>query len=430
MIRRINKLIGIALIVGLALYFVLLNKDPITLYISPSKPLLTTVGGIVLLGMFALGVLVAGLVGLVLGVKAYLRERSLQNREKQMRDFYKGMIEARSYLAAGDWERARNQWEKIAKKDPTDVIARIALSESLQGAGDLRGALKILDGARAADPNNIEVLFRAAELNLALGNKTAAIDNLALILYNFPNLKAARMARDLSEELDRLDDALEYQAQLEQLGEDPEKLKYAAARLEYKKLLRDFGTDIEQLGEKLRKLIKRYPNCAEALLKLAEIEESAGNTEKSAEFFIRAARASGCPGLWKKAVNLWIKNNQPERAIAAARSALKDAEGKLKIHAALNLILLYIDLNMFDEAAEELERTRKALSSQEGEDYDDLKKKFLLLQGLLYNSRGEQLKAAQVWKRLLANNLSLSETPVEKHVKTNGKAPSPVLSTP
>ena len=95
----------------------------------------------------------------------------------------------------------------------TDLLDRQRRGLEMDGA---------VEAARLADPKNIEVLFRAAELNSRLKNKTAAIDNLALILAQFPSRQAAGLARALSEELGRYDDALEYQEQLEAMGSQEE----------------------------------------------------------------------------------------------------------------------------------------------------------------------------------------------------------------
>ncbi|NLF26102.1 MAG: tetratricopeptide repeat protein [Deltaproteobacteria bacterium] len=184
------------------------------------------------------------------------------------------MLEARSLLAAGEWSKAEALWRKIAKRDPANTIAKVELSRSVEGGGDLKEALRIIDTARISDPSNVEVLFRAAELNLALGNRTAAVDNLALILYHLPSLKAARMARDLSEELGRLQDAFEYQEKVQSAGEEEALLKAAGTRLEFKKLLAEHSEPSDK-GKKtaaLKNFLKRYGDYAPALEHLATLE--------------------------------------------------------------------------------------------------------------------------------------------------------------
>ena len=94
--------------------------------------------------------------------------------------------EASSYDGMSTWA--------IPVTTSEDIIARVELSRSLEGQGQAREALRVLEEARASDPKNVEVLFRAAELNQSLNNKTAAIDNLALVLCQHPNRRAAQSA--------------------------------------------------------------------------------------------------------------------------------------------------------------------------------------------------------------------------------------------
>jgi len=272
MVTRIRKLIFLFLVVGIAAAIVALNLEPITVYYSPSGHF-TAIGGIVILGLFAAGIALAAVFWVFFGIKAYFRERSLQNKEKGREQFYRAVLEARSYLEAHDWGKARELWQRIIKKDQTNIIAHVELSRCLQGAGEIKEALKTIESARVADPNNVEVLFRAAELNLDLHNNTGAIDNLALILYHQPNRKAAALARDLSEELGRIEDALEYHSKLESLGENSEAQIEIRTRLLYKKLLAD-NEDESTLSLALKKFIKKHPHFVPAMEELSSIEIS------------------------------------------------------------------------------------------------------------------------------------------------------------
>ena len=95
-------------------------------------------------------------------------------------------------MAAEEWGRAQSGWEQILRKDQDNIVARVELSRCLEKLGEPREALRVLDATRAGSRRNIEVLFRAAELNRSLGNNTVAMDNLALIAGESPSRRSSR----------------------------------------------------------------------------------------------------------------------------------------------------------------------------------------------------------------------------------------------
>lgn len=429
MVNKINRLILIFLIVGISLYVVILNRENITIRLTPSGSI-TTNGGVVFILVFAAGFLLAGLLGLFFGIRTYLRERRYEAREKERDSFYQAMLKARGFTSAGDWEKAQAEWEKIIKRDPSNIIARVELSRTLEGNGEIREALRVLDAARSEDPHNIEVLFRAAELNLSLDNKTAAIDNLALALSEYGSRKAAVQARDLSEELGRFEDASEYQKQLQRLGADQTNAEEVNARLEYKTLLQECGSDKVKLAEKLRAFVKRHPNYAHGLEKLAGLERDGKKIDAAAQLLVRAAKVTGAIHYWAEAKKLWLAHGMPDRALAAARSAAKETSGFPRIQAGLNLIRLYLALNMFEDAKRALLEFPDLLKEQDIKPTRDILQSVLILKGLCHNSLGENHEAGEIWKKLSDQDLSLGQVSFEAPLSSNGEAPSPTLSTP
>ena len=429
MISKINKFIVAFVIIGLLLYVMLLNRESIVVTIAPGKQI-TAITGAVLIVVFLLGILAAALVGLFFGIRAYFREKRLKGQEKRREEFYQSILKARGYLQTKEWGRARAEWERLVRKDPSNIIARVELSRSLEGAGEVREALKTLDKARTVDPQNVEVLFRAAELNTKLGNKTAAIDNLALILYNHPNIKAARLARDLSEDIERIEDALEYHRQLEQLGAEDKNLKSVTARLSYKKLLSDFPNDHEDHSREIKSFLKKFPNYVPALQDLSKKMADLGKIDEAAELLVKAAKYSGSHSDWFKASRLWINNSMPDRALAAARAATKETCGVPRISAEFDLIKLYLSLSMLEEAKTALDGLYDLAKEEEVELTDELSQAFLFLKGMCLNQLGEYKEAKEIWKRLNQYDWEFKNAVIEEQVAVNGNAPAPRLSTP
>lgn len=428
MISRINRIIVVFLIVGVALAIVMLNRDSTTVNLGRTFTV-TANTGVILIGTFGLGIACAGLVSIFFGFKAYLRERSLRMKDRQRTAFYDSMMKARGFLSSGEFQRARAEWEKLATRDPANVVARVELSRSLEGMGDPREALRVLDGVRASDPNNIEVLFRAAELNLALNNRTAALDNLALIVAQRPNKKALALARDLAEELDRIEDALEYQAKLEGLAPGDESHREAMYRLEFKKLVRSAGTDQIKLRDDLKAFVKRRSSFVPAIERLAALEESLANPEEAAQLLVKAGKASGQSCYWHSAMKIWRNRNQPEKALAAARNATKETRGVARLEAEILLIKTYLALDMFEEAKGAIRGFTTLAAAEEATLTQQMSHQVLSLEGLCLSRLGKHAEAAEIWRRLADNDLSLIR-PFEALQDLNGDAPAARLSTP
>lgn len=427
MLGRLNRLIIVLLIVSAALYIVMLNRENISVYLSPSN-VITTSAGVVFIAVFCLGILCTALVALFFGLKSWWREQGLHARERQRKAFLDTMVKARSLQAAGEWQQAALEWQNVLKRDPTSIIARLELSRCFETGGDLRESSKVVDAARIADPQNIEVLFRAAELNLALGNKTAAIDNLALVLYHHPVRKAAVMARDLSEDLSRFDDALQYQAEVEKLSGASDEDEEVRARLQLKKIERETDSDPQALRERVLKLAKQYKRFAPALVKLAQVEKQAGNIEEAAQYLVKAANLSTDPALWRDAVRFWTENRMPERALAAARSATKESHGLARLQAELDLILVYLSLQMHAEARAAIDRFAALAGEQGVEIESEMQVRLMTLKGLCLHGLGQFKESSEVWRSLAESDRGLA--PSLARIKGPPSTVPPELSTP
>lgn len=361
MLRRINRLLVLLLVVGAALYFALQNQQPLSIHLSPQRTISAS-SGVLLMSAFAFGLLVASCLALFFGLKGYLRERRLKNRERDRLQFFEGMVLARAHAASGEAGRAGRQWEDILRKDPTNIIASIELSRALEAQGERREALRVVEECRVRRPDSIEALFRAAELHRALGNNTAAIDNLALILYHQQSKKAAELARNLSEELGRTEDALEYQERLETLGGDEQEHQAVRARLAYRRAVASAERDGVPMVEALEELIKRFPQSLPALEHLARLYLAGDRIDDGIQLLLKAAKVSGDNSLRQRVIQLWLSRAQPERALAAARASYKESTGVARLSAALELIQLYLTLDMQEDAARELFAARDPIA--------------------------------------------------------------------
>ena len=424
MARRTIFITIVLLIICLVCYLFFFNKAPITVNFAKDSSV-TAPAALVFIITFCLGALFTWIFSLIFALKATWREKKLVGSAKKQQAAFQRMIKAREFLASEQWDKAKEEWNTIVKRSPNDTVARVELSRSLQGDGNIKEAIKILDTARAADPENVEVLFRAAELNLALGNKTAAVDNLALILYHNPSQKAARLARDLSASIGRIDDALEYQSVLERMGGKSENDDEIIAKLNLEKIEKELSENPEQKKKELQKLVKGKTAYVPALKTLAQIELKAGNTEEAVSLLLRAAKQSQDHNYWEEAAIIWLDQNNPDKAIATARSGNSSMKDQARATSELELVKLYLSVNMIAEARKTLDNFKTTYGSSINEKTARIYK---ILQGRCYNVEGKLQESARKWQELSESDFSVKE--VKEIESIQREQPSPVLSTP
>lgn len=434
MLRQFNRFIILALVTIGILYLTLANSDKATLYLGPALQI-TTNAGVLYLGIFAAGCIAASLVAMFFGLKGYMRERALRSQERTRQAFFELFVKARDLMAAHEWNAARNVWEQVLRKDADNVIAKVELASCLNALGDAREALRILDLLRAEKRSNAEILFKAAELNQTLGNFTAARDNIALIVSNFPSKRALERARDLSEQMNRIEDALEYHEEIERASYADADSQRIKTRLLLALLLKQSNTDTA-LREGLAGFIKRHPGCVEALERLGAIEIKAGRFEEAAELLVKAAKASGDdPEKWLQVVDLWITKapgdfaKRAERALAAGRSAARAGAGVARLKAELVLCRTLIALHKHDEALTTIENL-PTLAEREGVSITgDLSGAATTLKGLCLSRLGRINETGSLWQELATSRVPVIEDHTAR-IALKKAEPSPTLSTP
>jgi tetratricopeptide (TPR) repeat protein len=428
MVNWIKKLLAAFIIIALSVFVVVRNQTDVTVRLWPGADI-TSSSGVLLLGAFLVGIGCAAVVALFFGLKSYLRERRLYKNERQRQEFYQGMVQARSFVATGEWRRAREAWERLIRRDPTNLIARIELSRCLEQAGDVREALKVIDAARTEDNTNVEVLFRAVELNLSLQNKTAAVDNLALILCHHPNRRAAALARDLSEDLGRIEDALEYHDQLENMSERSVGNEEVRLRLRYKQINRDAAADPAVLREEVRQFSRKNPGFVPALLDLAAMESAAGKTEEAAKAMLQAAKRSGDTNFWRAIGKLWVRAANPDRAVSAMKTAAKETTGLARLIVEIEAVKLDLELGRLEEAKNRLDGFDELAKSEGVVLPPDLASTALALKTACLLRLGETAKAAESCLKL-AGDETAGDDLRRSFSSAEDSAPSPTLSTP
>ncbi len=391
------------------------------------------------MAIFALGCLTASLVALFFGLKGYLRERRLRANERSRQLFFELFVKARGLMASNEWGAARDIWEKIIRHEPSNVIARVELAACLDSLGDPREALRILDQTRASVALSTEVLFRAAEINRRLGNFTAASDNLSLIVREAPSRAALELARDNSEAIGKIEAALGYHRQLEQIGFRDEALEIRKIDLLFKQLLNQKHPEVSALSDSLQAFTKRHPSYAPALDRLGDVYLSLGRYDAAAESFVKAAKLSADDiDTWKKVIDLWLSKapgeplKRAERAIAAARSSTQHTKGLKRLEAELLLARTLLQTNRPEEAQKSAAGIA-AIAAREGVRLpDEIVQKSIGLIGISLARLGQTRESASLWQQLVEPEAALPGVVAPKGAISaqDAQGPSPALSTP
>ncbi len=434
MLRQFNRFIILALLIGVTLYITLTNSERATLQLGPALQI-TTNAGVLYLGIFAAGCIAASMIALFFGFKGYMRERRLIGMERTRQAFFELFVKARNLMAAHEWNAARNVWEQVLRKDPENIIAKVELATCLDTLGDSREALRVLDLLRAEKRSNAEILFKAAELNQKLGNDTAARDNIALVVSEFPSKRALERARDISEHMNRIDDAVEYQNEIERAGYTDGSTAAVKTRLLLAQLVQQSPSD-SSLRESLQAFVKRHSGCIDALDRLAQLEMAQGCFEEAAELLVKAAKASGDePARWLKVVDLWLTKapgdfvKRADRALAAARSATRSSTGSARIRAELVVAQTLLALHKYEDAHTAL-KNLPSLAEREGVALTgELKQTHTALSGLCLSRLGLISETAPLWQEL-GEPQQTSTGSRGSPVSAARSEPSPALSTP
>jgi uncharacterized integral membrane protein len=384
MISRINKLLGAVVLISLTLYIVLTNREQAQVYLTDghqySAPL-----GVVLIATFILGTLCTAAVAAFFGLRLSLRERSKRAAERRKEQREKLYVEARSLRAGGDLLRAQRILEQLFRQGHNKLIVLLELIKVLVELGEHNEALRLVGENRPQFEGNTELILAAAQLHTFAGNKTAALDNLDLLLRSQANQSITSQAMLLAEELERYDDSLVYLEKLRAFGVDD---RESAARIKFKKIMKE-ATQRPFPYREVKNLTKKYPEFSMGLRALAQEEEKNGNIKAAAQFFMRAAKQDNTFVGWKPAVDLWVVHNNPDNAVAASRTAIESLSGDDQFAAQLMLARVYLRFGMAEVATDLLE----SLKERQGEGITpSLLREFVLLRAATYSALGVREK--------------------------------------
>ena len=96
MLKIVRTVLILLLILAIVISIVISNNQSITVQVG-GEPI-TANAGVILIATFIAGGIFSGIIAMYFGVKGYLRERKLKNRERDRITFHEGMLAARGFL--------------------------------------------------------------------------------------------------------------------------------------------------------------------------------------------------------------------------------------------------------------------------------------------------------------------------------------------
>jgi tetratricopeptide (TPR) repeat protein len=411
MVKKTLGLLCAILLVAISIYLLSHNSEQVAFHLTGTSTTNTTIGTLVIT-TFIVGFVSASAIAGFFRLRAIINERAMVKREAARQSFVALLQTARGYVAGGEWAAALETWKKLLRKDPTHLIGYVEMSRCYERLGLHKEALKVLDEVRPVDKNNVELLFRAAELNLHQGNKTAAVDNLKLILDAEPMLRAATMAFKTCEELARFDDAADYLRTAIDCGLPEREAHYHRERIHFKKLMADHKKSEEptqELIKRLNKFLKAHDECSEALAELGRLEIQNGQIERGAECLTKAGRLSGNQSYWSEAISAWLARDMAGSAVAAAKTATRKVTGRERLLAELDLIKTHLVVSSLEEARSLIDGFPALAKSINLELDEQLQHYHTALDGLCHHLRGEYRDALTVWHKITGLEVFLTK---------------------
>jgi len=433
--KVIKYLIVLGLVGAAIIYVVVLNSSSVTVQFSSSSSV-TAPLSVVLIAVFLLGALAAGVVTFLMSARFAWREWRRERRERKQQSHRELITAARQSLALEQTKEAEGLLSRVVSEDRNNVEGWVNLARTRkESEGQLR-ALQTLDEARRSNPNNIELLFEAANLQEQAGNYTAAYDCLSVVLQNYPgNIRTLRRMAELAAKLERYETALEHLEEVVRRVDDAKRpaLRAKSANLELALVKKEGYASVSDFGE----ILKRHRDFAPAMNEIALLEKKSGKHQDAAAYWAKAYAATGDAVYLENLAQMWLSLHQPERAVSAIQNAVNRSSEEQQLNARIFLVNLYLFLEMVGEADAELKKIK-----QEQQLTEDSELHLSILQAQIAYKNGKLDEAYRHFhSSLMKSNLipqfkdlqdPVLNGPSKARWQKQGmrEAPSPQLSTP
>ena len=311
--------------------------------------------GLIVFAAFLCGGILLGVIYSISNLALRFKISSLQAEEKRLLSSWHRLREINGLIAVGELEGAERELLTELRGKSKITEFRVLLAKVKAKLGKDAEAILILDGLRADEQVDNEVLWLIADLHSRSGNRTTEVDFLSRILADTPRCRAAleRIVAALTELKDYTRAAFYQQTICSLCSSEPdlEQQQQHLAKLELKRITSLPLSPAERTSG-IEALLKSHRDYPPALNELAEIKAELADEEGASRLFYKSFVAHPSIEPLIGVSKLWLKQSKPDEALSAVRSCISKAPKFLR--GRIFLAGLLIKLEAWDEARREL----------------------------------------------------------------------------
>lgn len=337
-------------------YFAILNKEPITITVTPKNIYEIPKIALILLSS-AVGALAMLLVFMIRDTRRFIENWQYQRKQKKeakAQDLYSKALNA---LLAQKEEEARDALESILVEEPEHLDALLRLGDIAASEENYQKALTYYQKALSLNPQNLEALFSIEKIMETTGRWADALNYVEEVLDIDPdNLTALYRKRAILERDDKWDELVYLQKTIlkhehTERDRQREQMNLLGYKYEYGRHSLESG-ELEKAKKAFRTLLRIDKNFIPAYLGLAEVILREGESEDAVNFLEKSYEQTSSMIILARLEDLLISLGEPSRLIRL----YKDHLSKNPQNYTLRFFLgkLYYRLEMIDDAFETL----------------------------------------------------------------------------
>ncbi len=380
--------LSIIVFVGVFLYLSSLNPVSIQFqywrgsYLEASLSML-------LIGTLLIGAVITFLIYFIRDIKKSIKERKAHKLREQL---WESFYQATDALFKGDLPKAEKQILVYLKKKPDDPKVYLTLVEVYLRAGKSKKAIETLEKAKGLKIDQLEILFREAQIYKETKDYAGAIRTYKEIIdLNPKNREAMRELRDIYIEEKEWENALKLQKKIIKgcpvVEIDGEQKLQRGLRYEYARLIADKGEEDRGIRE-LKDIIREDPSFCPPYVLLGELMRRTGESKEAIKIWRRGFEKTHEIIFLNKSEDLYLSQEDPRGIIHLYLDAMKKEPNNIVIP--FFYARLCLRLEMIDEALDKLQEMESNLSEHPSYHY-------LLAEG--YSHRADYEQAAEEYRK-------------------------------
>ena len=346
----------------LTIYFTLLNPGDIEIHLTQNTSfplpaavflLISVLIGVLLTSIFT------GYSQIKSAFKRFLKNRSLENKIRQRKQWKKLYQKAENALKGGHHDRALSLFNKILNGNPKHVDSLIQLGNLYQEMGKTTQALEAHQKAVEADRDNPRALQCLAEDFATAGQLNQAIDALKQARHLEPDsLFTLRKLREAYRKQGAWNLVLQIQKSIlshVSNAKELEQEKEYSSQIAY---LRGCELISQQQTEpaisELKRAIKENPKSLPPYIKLGNLYQENGNSKAATKTWKSGFEITGSHICLLRLRAAYEQAEQPGEVIKLYQEAVRASQNSKKETLVLTLAGLYLDQGKMEEAMQAL----------------------------------------------------------------------------